>query len=89
MDECPECPGCSAIILASQVHKNRRTFRTAEQPYCLSPILWFTVHAFGRTIYHGTYHFSLVINDGRDGAQSVYHLHIHIIGGRLLNWPPG
>ena len=31
----------------------------------------------------------LVINDGRDGAQSVYHLHVHIIGGRLLNWPPG
>lgn len=33
--------------------------------------------------------FRIVINDGRDGAQSVYHLHIHIIGGRLLNWPPG
>ena len=33
--------------------------------------------------------YRIVINDGRDGAQSVYHLHIHIIGGRLLNWPPG
>lgn len=30
-----------------------------------------------------------VINDGDDGAQSVYHLHIHIMGGRLMNWPPG
>ncbi|KOB67377.1 Protein kinase c inhibitor [Operophtera brumata] len=33
--------------------------------------------------------FRLVINDGKDGAQSVYHLHIHILGGRQLKWPPG
>ncbi|XP_026756152.2 adenosine 5'-monophosphoramidase HINT1-like [Galleria mellonella] len=33
--------------------------------------------------------FRLVINDGRDGAQSVYHLHIHVIGGRQMGWPPG
>lgn len=30
-----------------------------------------------------------VINDGKDGAQSVYHLHVHVIGGRQLTWPPG
>lgn len=33
--------------------------------------------------------FRLVINDGKDGCQSVYHLHIHVLGGRQLNWPPG
>eukprot|EP01035_Chromulina_nebulosa_P021178 gene21178-27438_t len=33
--------------------------------------------------------YRLVINDGKNGAQSVYHLHIHVIGGRQLNWPPG
>ncbi|KNC86307.1 hypothetical protein SARC_01531 [Sphaeroforma arctica JP610] len=33
--------------------------------------------------------FRIVINDGKHGAQSVYHLHIHIIGGRQLDWPPG
>jgi len=31
----------------------------------------------------------LVVNDGKDGAQSVYHLHLHILGGRQMNWPPG
>jgi histidine triad (HIT) family protein len=30
-----------------------------------------------------------VINTGNDGGQTVYHLHIHILGGRAMKWPPG
>ncbi len=30
-----------------------------------------------------------VINTGEKGGQSVFHLHIHILGGRNLTWPPG
>ena len=30
-----------------------------------------------------------VINTGRDGGQSVGHLHLHLLGGRSLGWPPG
>jgi histidine triad (HIT) family protein len=30
-----------------------------------------------------------VINCGPDGGQSVDHLHVHLLGGRRLNWPPG
>lgn len=30
-----------------------------------------------------------VINTGPDGGQTVFHLHIHILGGRDLTWPPG
>ena len=33
--------------------------------------------------------YRLVTNVGHDGGQSVYHLHIHILGGRALSWPPG
>ncbi|GBM42115.1 Histidine triad nucleotide-binding protein 2, mitochondrial [Araneus ventricosus] len=33
--------------------------------------------------------YRLVINNGPDGAQSVYHLHIHVLGGRQMLWPPG
>lgn len=32
---------------------------------------------------------SAVINDGKHGAQSVYHLHVHVLGGRQMMWPPG
>lgn len=33
--------------------------------------------------------FRYVINTGDDGGQSVFHMHLHILGGRKLNWPPG
>ena len=33
--------------------------------------------------------FRLVINNGRDGGESVPHLHVHVLGGRTLSWPPG
>jgi histidine triad (HIT) family protein len=33
--------------------------------------------------------FRLVINHGRDGGETVPHLHCHLLGGRPLDWPPG
>jgi histidine triad (HIT) family protein len=33
--------------------------------------------------------FRLVINNGTDSGQEVPHLHIHLLGGRKFNWPPG
>jgi histidine triad (HIT) family protein len=33
--------------------------------------------------------YRLVINNGRQGGQTVFHLHIHLLGGRLMGWPPG
>lgn len=30
-----------------------------------------------------------VINCNADGGQTVYHLHVHLLGGRQLQWPPG
>ena len=31
----------------------------------------------------------LVANVGRDGGQTVFHLHLHLLGGRRMGWPPG
>ena len=33
--------------------------------------------------------FRVVINNGPDGGETVPHLHVHVLGGRSLTWPPG
>jgi histidine triad (HIT) family protein len=37
----------------------------------------------------GTSGYRLVINEGTDAGQSVFHLHCHVLGGRPMSWPPG
>jgi histidine triad (HIT) family protein len=33
--------------------------------------------------------YRLVLNQGPNGGQTVYHVHLHVLGGRQLTWPPG
>jgi histidine triad (HIT) family protein len=33
--------------------------------------------------------FRLLMNQGKNGGQTIYHLHFHLLGGRRLMWPPG
>ena len=33
--------------------------------------------------------YRLVINTGPQGGQTVHHLHVHLLGGRAMHWPPG
>jgi len=33
--------------------------------------------------------YRLVFNTNEDGGQSVYHIHLHLLGGRKMDWPPG
>ena len=33
--------------------------------------------------------YRLIINNGAEAGQSVFHIHVHLLGGRSFNWPPG
>jgi histidine triad (HIT) family protein len=33
--------------------------------------------------------YRVVVNDGQDAGQSVFHLHLHVLAGRAMAWPPG
>jgi histidine triad (HIT) family protein len=33
--------------------------------------------------------YRLVINSGAEAGQTIFHLHVHVLGGRPLHWPPG
>eukprot|EP00347_Sterkiella_histriomuscorum_P017188 403350334 len=53
----------------------------------LGHLMWVVGHvAMQENLEEG---YRVVINDGKQGCQSVYHLHIHVIGGKQLSWPPG
>lgn len=37
----------------------------------------------------GAEHFRTVFNNGEQAGQTVFHIHLHVLGGRDLSWPPG
>jgi histidine triad (HIT) family protein len=37
----------------------------------------------------GLEHYRVVLNNGAEAGQTVFHIHIHILGGRGMSWPPG
>lgn len=51
--------------------------------------IWLTIPKIARELGIAQSGYRVVVNCGRDGGQSVDHLHFHILGGRALKWPPG
>jgi histidine triad (HIT) family protein len=51
--------------------------------------LLLTASALARKLGIAESGFRIVINNGRDGGESVPHLHVHLLGQRPLAWPPG
>lgn len=37
----------------------------------------------------GVEHFRFVVNNGAEAGQTVFHFHLHVLGGRHMAWPPG
>lgn len=51
--------------------------------------LLLTAAALARKLGLGESGYRIVINNGRDGGETVPHLHVHVLGKRPLGWPPG
>jgi histidine triad (HIT) family protein len=62
--------------------------QAAKSDDALLARLYGTVAALARTLKLDD-GYRTVINTGADGGQTVDHLHIHLLGGRAMGWPPG
>lgn len=51
--------------------------------------IWLTIQKVARELGIAESGYRVVVNCGKDGGQSVDHLHYHLLGGRPLSWPPG
>lgn len=67
----------------------RSVAHASEQDKVLMGHLLLTAAKVARDLGIAETGYRLVINTGMDGGQSVDHLHIHLLGGRPMSWPPG
>ncbi len=61
---------------------------TSDDKFLLGHML-FTVAELAKKMNISDDGYRVVINTNSHGGQTVYHLHIHVLGGRALHWPPG
>ena len=85
-DIAPQAP--QHLLIIPKEHLPKIEQATSEQQNLLGKLLYLAKQqaeelGFNRGGYR------LVINNGRDGGQAVYHLHIHLLAGRAMRWPPG
>jgi histidine triad (HIT) family protein len=66
-----------------------RIAETTETDQHLLGKLLYTAQNLARSLDISETGFRIVINSGRDGGETVPHLHVHLLGGRPFAWPPG
>ncbi|KAJ6870233.1 14 kDa zinc-binding protein [Populus alba x Populus x berolinensis] len=86
-DVAPQAP--THILLIPKVRDGLTGLSKAEERHCeiLGQLLYTAKLVAKQEGLEDGYR--VVINDGPNGSQSVYHLHLHLLGGRQMNWPPG
>ena len=87
-DIAPQAPVHFLVIPKNKDGLNRLSNAREDQKALLGHLLWVAQRVAGEQGLTPD-GFRTVINDGKSGAQSVYHLHIHVMGGRQMSWPPG
>lgn len=75
------------VLLIPKKHLASHAHATAEDTAMLGHLFAAAVEvAREQGLANG---YRLVINTGPDGGQTVDHLHVHLLGGRHMTWPPG
>jgi histidine triad (HIT) family protein len=75
------------VLIAPREHLASLAEVSEEHPALLGHLLWVAAWiARDKGLGKG---YRVVINTGEDGGQTVDHLHVHLLGGRALGWPPG
>jgi histidine triad (HIT) family protein len=84
-DISPQAP--SHILICPRKHLVSLTEATAEDTAMLGKLQLIAAKLAGdRKLTAG---YRTVLNNGRGAGQSVFHLHLHLLGGRDFRWPPG
>lgn len=81
----PQAP-VHVLLIPKITHINKLTSATAKDQSLLGHLL-LKSSEIAKSLKLDD--FRLVINNGEEAGQTVFHLHIHILGGRILSWPPG
>lgn len=86
-DIAPQAP--KHVLVVPKIHvATLPELMALEDGERLAGKLWSAVAAVAETEHMGN-GFRTVVNTGERAAQSVFHVHVHVLGGRLLGWPPG
>jgi histidine triad (HIT) family protein len=80
----PQAPTHLLVIPTTHVG----SLNDAKDPKVLGELLAFA-RDLARETGIATRGYRVVVNTNPDGGQTVFHLHLHLLGGRPMNWPPG
>jgi histidine triad (HIT) family protein len=84
LDVAPQAP--VHILVIPRKHIRSLAEATAEDEKLLGHLLQVGVQVASEA---GLGAFRTVVNTNAEAGQSVFHLHVHILGGRAMRWPPG
>ncbi len=84
-DVSPQAP-THVLVVPRDHHPDLAALASADPVYLAEVLVAATQVAEQEGLTGG---YRLVANTGDDGGQSVHHLHVHVLGGRGLSWPPG
>ena len=80
----PQAPTHVLVIPTTHVS----SLNDAKDAAALGKLLFFA-REVAQEAAISTQGYRVVVNTNRDGGQTVFHLHLHVLGGRPMHWPPG